>query len=155
MKVVFLQDVPNMAGVGEIKEVANGYARNFLFPKKLALLASSSAASIVEAKLKARAKEREKTKTELLELAEKLEGKEIILEAQVGAKGRLYGSITNADIAAELESTAGLAIDKKKVELAEPIRELGSYEVTVRLGQDIVPKIKVTVTAKEIEQSAE
>ena len=63
--------------------------------------------------------------------------------------------ITNADVAAELESSAGLSIDKKKIELAEPIRHLGSYEVAIRLAQDIIPKIKVTVTAKETEQSAE
>ena len=101
MKVVFLQDVPDMAKTGEIKEVADGYARNFLFPKKLALLASSSAASTVEAKVKAKAREQEKLRAQSIETADKLEGKEIVLKAQVGANERLYGSITGADIAAE------------------------------------------------------
>ncbi len=155
MKVVFLQDVPNVASVGEIKEVADGYARNFLIPKKIALLASSSAASTVKAHFKAKASEKEKVRTESTKLANQIEGKEVILEARVGDKDRLYGSITSADIAAELESTAGLVIDKRKIELVEPIRQLGSYEVSVRLAQDIIPKIKVTVTAKEPEQSAE
>ena len=155
MKVVFLQDVTKVAKVGEIKEVADGYARNFLIPKKLAILASSSAAGPIEAQLKAKAREQEKTKAKLLKLAKKLEGKEIVLEARVGAEDRLYGSITSADIAAELESTAGIPIDKKKVELAEHIHQLGSYEVAVKLAQDIIPKIKVTVKAKETEQSAE
>ena len=155
MKVVFLQDVPNVASVGEIKEVADGYARNFLIPKKIALLASSSAASTVEAHFKAKASEQEKTRTGLTELANQIEGKEVILKARVGAEDRLYGSITSADITAELESTAGLVIDKRKIELAEPIRQLGSYEIAVRLAQDLIPKIKVTVTAKETEQSAE
>ena len=154
MRVVFLQDVPDIAKTGEIKEVADGYARNFLFPKELALLASSSAASTVETKVKAKAKEQGKLRTQLIEIADKLEGKEITLKAQVGANERLYGSITSADIAAELESTAGLAIDKKKIELPEAIRQLGSYEVTVRLAQDITPKINVTVQAKETEQGA-
>ncbi len=155
MKVVFLQDVANIASAGEIKEVADGYARNFLIPKKLAVLASSSAAGTVEAQRRAEARAKEKEKAELIELADRLDGREITLKAQVGAKERLYGSITSADIAAELESTAGVAIDKKKIELAEPIRQLGSYEVTVKLAQDIAAEIKVTVTAKETEQSAE
>ncbi len=149
MKVIFLQDVHNVARAGEIKEVANGYGRNFLIPKKLALLAGPSAISTIEAKLKAKAKNQEQIEAELVELAKQLEGKEVILRAQVGAEDRLYGSITSADIAAELESTAGLAIDKRKIELAESIRQLGSYEVAVRLAQDIIPKIKVTVIAKE------
>jgi len=155
MKVVFLQDVSTVAKTGEIKEVADGYARNFLFPKKLALLADSSAASTVEARLKAKAREQEKTREQLLEVADKLEGKEIILKAKVGANERLYGSITGADIAAELESTTKLSIDKKKVELPEAIRKLGSYEVIVRLAQDMTPKIKVTVQAKETEEGAD
>ena len=155
MKVVFLQDVPNMAKTGEIKEVADGYARNYLFPQKLALLASSSAASTVEAKVKAKAREQEKLRAQSMEIAGKLEGKEIVLKAQVGANDRLYGSITSAAIAAELESTAGVAIDKRKIELDEPIRQIGSYEITIRLAHSIAPKIKVSVTAEETEQSAE
>lgn len=151
MKVVFLEDVSNVAKAGEMKEVANGYARNFLIPKKLAMLASSSAASTIKAQLKARARTQEKAKAGLVELANQIEGKELILKAKAGAEERLYGSITSADIAAELESTAGTVIDKKKIELAEPIRQLGSYEIAVRLAQDVIPKIKVTVIAKESE----
>ncbi|MFC2013391.1 50S ribosomal protein L9 [Chloroflexota bacterium] len=151
MKVLFLQDVPNVARLGDTKEVANGYARNFLIPKKLAILASPSSASTIEAQLKAKAKEQGKIQAELADLANQLEGKEVILKARVGAEDRLYGSVTSADIAAELESTAGSAIDKKKIELAEPIRKLGSYEVTIKLAQDITPRIKVTVLAKETE----
>jgi len=155
MKVVFLQDVPNVANAGEIKEVADGYGRNFLIPKKLALLASPSAVSTVEIQHKIGGKKQEQLETELVELANQLDGKEVTLKARAGAKDRLYGSITTADIAAELQNSAGLVIDKKKIELAEPIRQLGSYEVAIRLAPDIIPKIKVTVTAKETEQSAE
>jgi len=149
MKVVFLQDVPNVAKAGEIKEVADGYGRNFLIPKKLALLANSSVVSTIGTQLKTIASSQEKIKAGLVELANKLEGKEVILKAKVGAEDKLYGSITSADIATELESTAGLAIDKRKIDLAEPIRQLGSYEVAIRLAQDIIPKIKITVMAKE------
>ena len=149
MKVIFLQDVPNVAKAGEMKEVADGYGRNFLIPKKLALLASPSAVSTIEAQLKTKAGNQEQVEAELVELANQLEGREVILKAKAGAKDRLYGSITSADIATELEGIAGLAIDKRKIELAEPIRQLGSYEVAIKLAKDVIPKVRVTVTAEE------
>ncbi|MFC1952294.1 50S ribosomal protein L9 [Chloroflexota bacterium] len=149
MKVVFLQDVPNEARAGEVKEVASGYGRNFLIPRKLAMLASSSAVSLAEAQRKINTRIQQQTEAEISELANQLDGREVFLSARVGAKDRLYGSITNADIAAELENSTGLIIDKKKIELARPINQLGSYEVPVRLARDVIPKIKVTVTEKE------
>jgi len=152
MKVIFLADVPKVARAGEIKEVADGYGRNFLIPQKLAVLVNSSAINIMEAQRRLRAKEEARLETEALELAHQLEGKEVILKARAGAKDKLYGSITNTDIASELETSAGLVIDKRKIELAEPIRQLGSYEVTIRLARDIVPKIKVTVVGEEVEK---
>ena len=155
MKVIFLKDVSKVARAGEIKEVADGYGRNFLIPQKLAALANRSAISIMEAQRKTRAKEEATLETEALELARQLEGKEVILKARAGAKDRLYGSITNTDIASELETSAGLVIDKRKIELAEPIRQLGSYEVAIRLAKDIVPKIKVTVAEEETEKKTE
>jgi large subunit ribosomal protein L9 len=153
MKVVFLKDVPCVAKAGEIKEVASGYGRNFLIPQELAILASPQAISLAEAQRRLKACQQAESETELLELARELEGKEITLEARVGAQEHLYGSITNADIAAELERSAGLVVDKRKIELAEPIRELGSYEVAVRLAKQILPKIKVTVMAKSAKES--
>ena len=149
MKVIFLQDVPNVARAGEIKEVTSGYGRNFLIPQKLAVLASSPAISLVAAQRKINARHQQQAEVELSELASQLEGREVFLKARAGAKDRLYGSITNADIAAGLESTTGLVIDKKKIELAKPINQLGSYEVTIKLAKDVMPKIKVTVTEKE------
>jgi len=149
MKVIFLQDVPNVARAGEIKEVASGYGRNFLIPKKLAVLANSPAVSTIEAQLKIKAGSQVQTEAELVEQAHHLDGKEIVLEARVGAKDRLYGSITSADIAAELQNSTGVVVDKRKLELAEPIRQLGSYEVAIRLAKDIIPKIKVIVKEKE------
>jgi len=150
MRVVFLQDVPNVARAGEIKEVANGYGRNYLIPQKLALLAKSGATSLTGAQLKREASLQAQIEAGLVELARQLDGKEVTLRARAGAKDRLYGSITTADIAAELQSNAGLVVDKKKIELAEPIRQLGSYEVAVRLSKDIIPKIKVTVIGEEV-----
>jgi len=149
MKVVFLEDVPNVAETGEVKEVADGYGRNFLIPKKLAILADAKTTHIVEAQLKKKARRQAETEAEMKELAEQLEGREIVLKARAGAKDQLYGSITNADIAEELEKSAGLVIDKRKIELDEPIREVGSYEIAIRLTADIIPKIKLTVAEEE------
>jgi large subunit ribosomal protein L9 len=149
VKVVFLEDVPNVAETGEMKEVADGYARNFLIPKKLAVLADSKAAQLVEARLKKKARLQAETEAEMRELARQLEGQEVALKARAGAKDRLYGSITNADIAEELEKSAGIVVDKRKIELDEPIHELGSYEISIRLTKDIIPKIKLTVTGEE------
>ncbi len=145
MKVIFLEDVPNVAQAGEIKEVASGYGRNFLIPRRLAVLAEPQAIKLAEVQRRVKARERAESEVEIKELARELEGREITIEARVGAKNHLYGSITNADIAAELKSSARLVVDKRKIELAEPIRQLGSYEVSVRLSKNVIPQIRVTV----------
>ena len=149
MQVIFLEDVPNVAQAGEIKEVADGYGRNFLIPRKLASLAKSSAISMAEEQLRRQARSETKSGEEIGELGHHLEGMEVILKVRIGAKDRLYGSVTSTDVASELQNSAGLVIDKRKIELAEPIRQLGSYEVTIRLAKDIMPKIKVVVIAEE------
>lgn len=146
MKVIFLQDVPNVAQTGQVKEVADGYARNYLIPRKLAALAQPQAVSQVETRTK---KMEVRLITEIKGVASQIEGKEVSLKAKAGAKDKLYGSITSADIATELKNATGLEIDKRKIELEEPIRQLGSYEVTIKLGQDVTPKIRVTVTEEE------
>ncbi len=149
MKVVFLEDVPNIARAGEVKEVADGYGRNFLIPKKLATPVVSETISQLEARHRAQLKKQGQIEAELADMASQLEGKEVVLKARVGAKERLYGRITSADIATELERATGLAIDKRKVEPGEPISKLGSFDVAIRLAKDVVPKIKVTVISQE------
>ncbi len=155
MKVVFLEDVPSVARCGEIKEVADGYARNLLIPKKLALIANSAAIKLAEARHRAKARQQAETEAELQELAKQIDGKEITLKARAGSKDRLYGSITSADIAAELEKSDGVVVDKRKIDLEEHIHQLGSYEITVRLGRDIMPKVKVNVIEEKVEEGAE
>ncbi len=152
MKVIFLVDVPKVAEAGDIKEVANGYGRNYLIPKKLALLAESPAINLVEKQREIKAHRQAQIESEMTELARQLEGKEVVLTAKVGASERLYGSITSADIAAGLQKTSGLVVDKRKVELAEPIRQLGSYDVVIKLSKDLAPSIKVTVKEEETGQ---
>lgn len=148
MKVIFLTDVPKVAKVGDIKEVADGYARNFLIPKKLALLADAQSLGIAEAQRRHKARVQAETETEMRELAGMLDGKEITLKARAGGKEKLYGSITTTDIAAELEKN-GLVVDKRKIEIAEPIHQLGSYEIPIKFAKDIEAKIKVNVVEEE------
>lgn len=145
MKIIFLQDVSGKGKAGEMKEVADGYARNFLLPKGLALLATPSATKIAETQQEREIRRQAQSETELAELARTLEGKELNFKARAGTKERLYGSITNGDIAEELERRTGIAIDKRKIELEEPIHQLGTYEVAIRLGKDLTPKVKIVV----------
>ena len=152
MKVIFLEDVPNVGKAGQIKDVADGYGKNFLILRKLAVPARPQDIKAVETQIKARARIAAKTETEMKALAGELEGKEIVIKAKVGQQERLYGSITSADIAAGLESSLHAVVDKRKIELAEPIRQTGSYEVPIKLGKDIATKIKVTVVAEESAQ---
>jgi len=155
VKVVFLEDIPGVAEVGEIKDVADGYGRNYLLPRKLAALANSAASNILEAQLKKKARLQAQTEVEMTELAQQLDGKEITLKAKAGSKERLYGSITSADIVEGISNSLGLVIDKKKVELTEPIRELGSYEVPIRLFKEILPRIMLTIVEEKAEEKKE
>ncbi len=145
MKVIFIEDVASVARAGEIKEVAEGYARNYLIPRKLAMLATPRAVSEAKAALERKAAERVQTEEELRELSSQLEGKEFTVTAKTGGKDKLYGSITGADIVAEIKRAANLTVDRRKIDLESPIRQVGTYEVAVKLAADIIPIIKVTV----------
>lgn len=145
MKVIFLEDVPKVAKIGQTKDVAKGYARNYLFPRKLAILADSSAAASLEAHLKKLVKQHSIIEAEMAELAKKIEGTAITLKAKVGEKDKLYGSITTADIAGELSKAIGREIDKKRIDLVEPIRQVGVYDVPIRFTHEIAAVITVTV----------
>ena len=145
MKVVLLQDVPRLGEAGEVKDVAVGYARNFLLPKGLAEFATSAVLKRVEAQLQKEKRRQAQVEVEMANMAQTLDGAQIILKAKVGAQERLYGSITSGDIAAELQRVTGLEIDKRKIELEEPIRQVGEYEISVRLSKEFVPKISIVV----------
>ena len=145
MKVVFLQDVSAKGKKGEIREVADGYARNFLLPQGLAVPATPTAIKVAETQFEERAQRQVRQQEELGELIERLEGKELYFKARAGAKGRLHGAVTSADIAAELSRLIDFQIDKKKVELDEPLHHLGSYEIAVGLATGLEAKIKVVI----------
>jgi len=144
MKVIFLKDVPK-GKKGEIKEVADGYARNFLLPKGLALLATPSAVKTAKALSEDKADREAHQHEELSKVAQDLEGKELYFKAKAGAKGRLHGAITSANIADELSRLTGFEVDKERVELEEPLHHLGSYEVAINLGTGSEAKIKVVI----------
>ncbi len=148
MKVIFIEDVPKVANTGEVKEVADGYMRNYLLPKKLAVMATPSALKNLEADLKIRSRKKAQTDAEFASLAQQLEGKVITLKAKAGEKARLYGSITSTDVAAGLEK-AGIIIDKRRIALSKPIHQLGNYEITIKLSKDFAPKIRVIVAGEE------
>jgi len=149
LKVVLLQDVPRLGKAGEIKEVADGYGRNFLFPKKLAALATPSAIKEAEIQLQQETQRQERVIAELAKLAQQIEGCTICFKAKTVGEDRLYGSIRDIDIAQELCKIAGCDISKERVALEEPIRRLGTYEITVKLAPDLAPKITVTVEQEE------
>lgn len=140
-----LQDVSQLGKAGEVREVANGYARNFLLPRGLAEFASPSLLKRAEEQRQAQARQQLLADAELASMAQSLEGLQVTVKAKVGAQSRLYGAITASDIADELHQVAGQDIDKKKIELEEPIHQLGEYEVVVRLSKELVPRIRVVV----------
>jgi large subunit ribosomal protein L9 len=144
MKVIFLKDVAK-GKRGEIKEVADGYARNFLLPKGMALPATPSAAKEAKLLLEKKVEHQARQQEEQSKVAEELDGKELHFKAKAGAKGRLHGSITTTSIAEELTRLTDIEIDKKRIELEEPLHHLGDYEVVVNLGSGAQAKIKVFI----------
>ncbi|MGV7929851.1 MAG: 50S ribosomal protein L9 [Spirochaetota bacterium] len=144
MKVILQKDIPNLGEAGDIKDVSDGYARNFLLPKKLVLVAndSSQKAAVHQRKLIKIKKDKRKKQSETL--METLAGLDIQIGAQVGEEEKLFGSVTSMDIARKLKGL-GHEIDRRKIHLDEPIKKLGEYEVPVKLDEGVTAKLKVTV----------
>ncbi|HEX7057551.1 MAG TPA: 50S ribosomal protein L9 [Bacilli bacterium] len=144
MKVVFLKDVKGQGKKGEVKEVAEGYARNFLFPQKAAAPASEGNVKQLEQQKAAEKKKKDHEKQKCQELAKKLEATVLELTAKAGEGGRLFGSITSKHIAEELEKK-GVHIDKRKIMLDDPIRTLGTTIVHIKLHPEVKAELKVNV----------
>ncbi len=149
MKLLFLKDVKGTARAGELKEVADGFARNFLLPKGLAVLATEGAQKNAAVKKQIVQTKKERAKTEAESLAEQLAGVRVTFTAKVGDQHRLYGSITSADIAEEVSKVLGLAVDKRKIMLDEPLKHLGEFQVPVRVSASLEPKVTVTIVKAE------
>jgi large subunit ribosomal protein L9 len=145
MKVILTRDVQGTGKAGEVKDVADGYARNFLIPRKLAIPATGGALKAVEQRKASEQKRADAEEAAARTLAERLATAPVVVTARVGDQGRLYGSITSADIAEQLSAHLGQPIDKRKIELDDPIRQLGTYEVTIRLHRAVTAVVKVDV----------
>lgn len=145
MKVLLLQDVKGLGKAGDVKDVADGYGRNYLIPNKLAVVATPSELKKA-AGLKAAARQKEERVAKgIRALADRIAGTEVTIRAKVGEQHRLYGSITSADIAEALEKEIGQQIDKRKVELGEPIKQVGTFKVPIHLAPGVEPKVTVHV----------
>ena len=148
MKVILLQDVKKLGKKGDVIEASDGYARNYLFPRKLAEEATANALHVVNAK---KENERRKKRAELeaaQKLAAELKGKEVTIDAKAGDNGRLFGAITNKDIAEVINNKFNLSIDKKKV-VVNTIKVAGQYEVEVKLYPEVSTKMKVIIVPKQ------
>lgn len=142
MKVVLRKDVPSLGKAGEVKDVADGYGRNYLIPRGLAAPASKTAVQNVEAHQAAEARQRGRLQTEWQGLAERLAQAPVTVHARVGEGGRLYGSVTGADIADALTRQFGHPLDKRDVEVPEPIRHIGNHTARVH----VAPRLAVNIT---------
>lgn len=148
MKILLLQDVEKLGSAGDIKEVSGGYGRNFLIPQKLAVYATPGLIKQSEEKLSKLRKTEAKQRETMRGLAERINGVSLRFEAKVGEQDRLYGSVTSGDIAERLSQTIGEEIDRRKIELGDPIKRVGLYSIGVRLMAGLEPRINVIVEAE-------
>jgi large subunit ribosomal protein L9 len=149
MKVVFIEDVPGTARIGDIKEVKPGFARNYLLPRNLAMPATAAVIKSAEQRAAREARLQEARDNEARTLAEKLEGVTYTINARAGSTGKLFGSVGTADIAERVGATLGAEFDRHNVALAEPIKELGDYPVAVRLTKNVTATVTVTVVGED------
>jgi len=145
MQVVLLKDIKRLGKAGDVRNVADGFARNYLLPRGLAAPATSGAVRQAQAQALAQAKHLAREEARALALAEALNGVTVTIKARAGETGHLYGSVTAADIAEALQKQTGKMVDRRKIALEEPIRDLGTYEVPIKLSGDVTAKVKVAV----------
>ena len=152
MEVILKEDVANLGHRGDVVKVADGYGRNFLLPRKLALQATVANKAVID-QMKAAAARRSATeKVQAEELLHKLEPLVLTFTRKSGDHGHLFGSVTSADIAAELE-TKGFDVDRRKIQLAEPLKALGNFDVAIRLHREVTAHVKVKVLGDGTEEA--
>jgi large subunit ribosomal protein L9 len=144
MKVILLQDVKGKGKKGQMIEVSDGYARNFMLPKKMAIEATADAINTMKMNDKATQERIAREKAEALEVSKKLRAMTLVVKAKGGGAGRLFGAVTNAEIAAALEKQ-GVKLDKRKIVLGENIKNIGTYTVTCKLGYEINAPLTVKI----------
>lgn len=146
MKVILQQDVKGQGKKGQTIEVSDGYARNFLLPKKLAVAATADNMNAMQIKERARLAQLERDKEAARETAKKLEGISVTIAAKAGNGGKLFGAVTSKEIADALSSQHGIAVEKNKIVQSDPIKTFGTFEVKCKLGFEISGSFKVVVT---------
>ena len=147
MKIILMSDVKSLGTTGTVLEVADGYARNFLLPRGLAAEASKGSLALLEQQRKAKARRDAEAIAYAEALGKQLEGLQINVSAKAGGNGKLFGAVTNANVADAIHAAIGIEIDRHKIEVPENIKSLGSYPVEIRLGKNILAKTMVKVVA--------
>ncbi|MGI5902397.1 MAG: 50S ribosomal protein L9 [Desulfitobacteriia bacterium] len=147
MKVILIEDVKNLGTRGDVCKVQAGYARNFLIPRGLAVEATKRNMQDLAQKQKQEELQRQKEKEAALEIAEKIKSLKVVIKVKTGEKGRLFGSVTNKEIAEVLDKEYQVKLDRRKIEIKEPIKALGEYEVMVRLHPEVTAMVIVAVEA--------
>ena len=145
MKVILLQDVKGKGKKGQMLEISDGYARNFLLPKKLAIEATPDAINTMRMNDKAAAEKAAKERAEALEISRKLREMTVTVTAKGGGAGKLFGAITTQEIADALKAKSGIALDKRKIVMADPIKNVGTYTVQCKLGYEITAPLTVKI----------
>ncbi len=149
MEVLLLHDVPGVGSAGQVKKVADGYARNYIFPRKFGVLATAGAVKQAEAIKQSVARREAKTKAEAQTLADLIGQTTITFKAKAGEGDRLFGSITAGDMAEALANEKKIIVDKRKIELPTPIKELGTRQVAIKLHPEVVAHVTVVVGKEE------
>ncbi|WP_324669051.1 50S ribosomal protein L9 [Geochorda subterranea] len=149
MKVVLTQDVKGVGRAGELVEVADGFGRNYLVPRGLAVMATGGTVKAVEHQQAVIRRKLEKERAEAESLAAKLQGARVVVKARAGDAGRLFGSVTAADVAEALERDLGVKVDRRRIELEGPIKSLGEHAVSLRLAPGISAEVRVVVEAAD------
>jgi large subunit ribosomal protein L9 len=148
VKVIFMEDIPNVGEKGEIKDVAAGYARNYLIPKGLAQQATPGRLKDLKMQAEAKARKTAQAIQAAEKMVAKIEGKQVTIKVKAGEEGRLFGSVTSADIAQAL-AAQGIKVDKKKIELDDYIKSLGDYTVQIKLHPEVATSVNVIVEKAE------
>ena len=153
MEVILKEDVVNLGQRGDVVKVADGYGRNFLLPRKLALQATDANKAVIEQMKSAAARRSATEKVQAEELVAKLEPLQLSFTRKSGKDGHLFGSVTSSDIATEL-GTQGFEVDRRKIQLSEPLKSVGDFKVAVKLHREVTAQLKVKIAAEAVEGEA-
>ena len=145
MKVILLQDVKGKGKKGQMIEVSDGYARNYMLPRKIAVEATTDAVNTMRMNDKAAAEKAAKERAEAMEISKKLREMTLVVTAKGGGAGRLFGSVTNQEIADALAKKTGIKLDKRKIVISDPIKSVGTYTVNCKLGYEITAPLSVKI----------